>query len=203
MTGVQTCALPISENMHCEGNTDSETEEWHQGDEVDARKMSDKRSSSVVDAALPSENGDFGSGSKFLIPTCILWLTLGWFGAHHFYLGRDRHGFVWLVTLGGGFGVGWLAEIWRLPEYVRAANRGGRSVGGSTEEGHRPPVSWERILGELIFSMYLAGTSVLMTAALMKTCWLAEIIGAHPFIHPVLPLCVGAFSIAAGEICMN
>ena len=142
------------------------------------------------------------SSAKSLVLTCLLWLTLGWFGAHHFYLGRDRHGFLWITTLGGGFGVGWLAEISRLPAYVRAANgkSARRPTGDQTTGDCRPPVAWERLLGELTFSMYLSGMSVLTAAALMKTCWLLEIVIAHPFLHPVLPLCIGAFAIAAGDI---
>lgn len=51
----------------------------------------------------------------------VLWLFGGLFGVHHFYLRRDRHAFVWWTTL-GGFGVGWLGEIFRIPRYVRDAN---------------------------------------------------------------------------------
>jgi len=49
--------------------------------------------------------------------TYSLWFTFGWFGAHHFYLKRDRHAFVWFWTL-GGFGVGWLAEVINLNSYI-------------------------------------------------------------------------------------
>ena len=41
---------------------------------------------------------------------------------HHFYLGRDRHAFVWWATLGGIFGFGWLRDAVRIGEYVDDAN---------------------------------------------------------------------------------
>lgn len=52
----------------------------------------------------------------------ILWLFGGWWGLHHFYLGRDRHAFVWWATWGGCFGIGWFRDLWRLSEYVYDAN---------------------------------------------------------------------------------
>lgn len=58
---------------------------------------------------------------KSVLVAYILWLFGGIFGVHHFYLRRDRHAFVWWTTL-GGFGVGWLNEILRIPRYVREAN---------------------------------------------------------------------------------
>lgn len=58
---------------------------------------------------------------KSVIWAYVLWLFSGIFGVHHFYLRRDRHAFVWWTTL-GGFGVGWLFEIFRIPRYVRDAN---------------------------------------------------------------------------------
>jgi DnaJ family protein C protein 22 len=51
----------------------------------------------------------------------LIWLTLGWCGGHHFYLGRDAHAFLWMTTF-AGFGFGLLRELWRLPEYVDDAN---------------------------------------------------------------------------------
>ncbi|XP_077997750.1 dnaJ homolog subfamily C member 22-like [Glandiceps talaboti] len=60
--------------------------------------------------------------AKSLIFTYILWLFGGWLGLHHFYLGRDRQAFVWWSTFGGGFGLGWVRDIWRIPEYVADAN---------------------------------------------------------------------------------
>jgi len=57
--------------------------------------------------------------------TCVayfLWLVGGWLGLHHFYLKRDKQAFVWWCLPGGYFGLGWIRDIWRIPEYVKEAN---------------------------------------------------------------------------------
>lgn len=61
------------------------------------------------------------AGKKSIFLAYIFWLFGGPFGVHHFYLRRDRHAFVWWTTL-GGFGIGWLGEVFRIPRYVRDAN---------------------------------------------------------------------------------
>lgn len=66
-------------------------------------------------------NSKVAINMKSTIVAYILWLLLGIFGVHHFYLRRDRHAFVWWATL-GGFGIGWLSDFLRLPEYVEEAN---------------------------------------------------------------------------------
>ncbi|KOB77424.1 DnaJ-18 [Operophtera brumata] len=58
---------------------------------------------------------------KSVFVAYLLWLFGGIFGMHHYYLGRDRHGFVWWTTL-GGFGVGWLGEVLKVRKYVLDAN---------------------------------------------------------------------------------
>src|SRR5687768_13108759 len=45
----------------------------------------------------------------------------GFFGLHHFYLGRNRHAIIYLFTL-GGFGIGVFYDLFRLGYYVRWAN---------------------------------------------------------------------------------
>lgn len=40
---------------------------------------------------------------------------------HHYYLGRTRQGFVWWTTL-GGFGIGWLTDVFKIRRYVLDAN---------------------------------------------------------------------------------
>ena len=54
--------------------------------------------------------------------TFLCWLFGGWFGLHHFYLGRDGHGFLW-ATSGGGFLIGWLREFRLLSSYTDDANK--------------------------------------------------------------------------------
>ena len=51
----------------------------------------------------------------------LLWLIGGGFGLHHFYLGRDRHAFTWICTW-GGYGLGWIRDFFRIPDYVEDAN---------------------------------------------------------------------------------
>lgn len=60
---------------------------------------------------------------KSMITTYILWLTGGIFGVHHFYLERDLQGFLWWSTLGGYFGLGWLCDLFLIPQYVADANK--------------------------------------------------------------------------------
>ena len=50
----------------------------------------------------------------------ILWLFLGLFGAHRFYVGRTGSGIVWLLTF-GLFGIGWIIDVFLIPEFVEEA----------------------------------------------------------------------------------
>ena len=59
--------------------------------------------------------------ASVIIAYC-LWLVGGWAGLHHFYLNRDKQAFVWWCLPGGYFGLGWIRDLWRIPEYVREAN---------------------------------------------------------------------------------
>ena len=45
----------------------------------------------------------------------MLWLFLGLFGAHRFYVGRTGSGIVWLCTF-GLFGIGWIIDAFLIPE---------------------------------------------------------------------------------------
>ena len=80
--------------------------------------------------------------AKSLCVAYFLWATLGWFGAHHFYLKRDRHAFVWLCTLGGYFGLGWFRDLWRLPHYVNDANNSNKVLQKLTQDMRRGPPSY-------------------------------------------------------------
>ena len=53
----------------------------------------------------------------------LLWAVGGWLGLHHLYLKRDKQALVWWCLPGGYFGLGWARDLWRMPEYVREANR--------------------------------------------------------------------------------
>ena len=47
----------------------------------------------------------------------LLWALFGISGAHHLYLGRNRAALLCSVSC-GGFGLGWLADAFRIPRYV-------------------------------------------------------------------------------------
>ena len=51
----------------------------------------------------------------------LWWFFLGLFGAHHFYLGQHRRGWLYLGTA-GLCGLGWLVDPFLLPRQVRGAN---------------------------------------------------------------------------------
>ena len=53
--------------------------------------------------------------------TYLAWLCCGWSGLHHLLLQRDSQAFLWLTTF-GGFGLGLLRELWRIPSYVDEYN---------------------------------------------------------------------------------
>lgn len=59
----------------------------------------------------------------------FLWLCGGFFGLHHLYLRRDRHAFV-MFTTAGCFGLGFLTDLWNIPEYVRDSNEDPRYLEG-------------------------------------------------------------------------
>lgn len=60
--------------------------------------------------------------SKSIKIAYLCWLTGGLFGLHHAYLGRDKQALVYFTTL-GGFLLGMLIDLFRLPGYVREANQ--------------------------------------------------------------------------------
>jgi hypothetical protein len=66
----------------------------------------------------------------------LLWATLGWFGAHRFYLERPGTGLLMLFTLGGGF-MWWIVDAFFIASMVR-------SFGAEQERRQRaglPPVA--------------------------------------------------------------
>ncbi|RUS76043.1 hypothetical protein EGW08_016199 [Elysia chlorotica] len=54
--------------------------------------------------------------------TYLLWLFGGWTGIHHVYLGRCNQALAYFVTFGGGFGLGWMRDLFRIPDYVKWEN---------------------------------------------------------------------------------
>ncbi|XP_075229309.1 TM2 and DnaJ domain-containing protein wurst [Lycorma delicatula] len=90
---------------------------------------------------------------KSMITTYILWLVGGVFGVHHFYLERDLQGFLWWSTLGGYFGLGWLCDLFLIPQYVADANKEPKYVEKlikSVRSNKKPPFSSTRFFGMLL-----------------------------------------------------
>ncbi|NXC30590.1 DJC22 protein, partial [Campylorhamphus procurvoides] len=78
-----------------------------------------------------------------------LWALGGPLGLHHLYLGRDSHALLWILTL-GGFGAGWLCDLWHLPAWVVAANGPPRPP----PRGASPALSPPRVAGQLLVGGY-------------------------------------------------
>jgi len=62
---------------------------------------------------------------RSLLFAYLLWLVLGTFGGHRFYLRSYGWGIVFLLT-GGLFTIGWFVDAFTLPSQVERRNRRGR-----------------------------------------------------------------------------
>lgn len=54
----------------------------------------------------------------------VLWLLLGLFGAHYFYMGKIGVGVLYLLT-GGLLGIGWLIDVFTIKGQVERINARG------------------------------------------------------------------------------
>ncbi|XP_057686141.1 dnaJ homolog subfamily C member 22 [Corythoichthys intestinalis] len=117
---------------------------------------------------------------KSVMVTYALWAVGGPFGLHHFYLGRDNHALLWMLTL-GGFGVGWIRELLRIPTYVAVANQDPdmerRRCVMTTSP---PPVNLVRVAGQVCVGIYFGTVALIGLNSL------------NFFDLLILPLCVGA-----------
>ncbi|KAH8276752.1 hypothetical protein KR044_008620 [Drosophila immigrans] len=134
---------------------------------------------------------------KSVVVAYVLWLFGGIFGLHHLYLHRDRHAFVWWCTLGGYMGVGWLSEIFMIPEYVRDANEDPEFVKtfvAKLQAFQRPPYSAKRFLGQIMIG-YLFGQ--LVASAIPQT-----IVAGIDFswLHWLIPLAISLGVWTVGNI---
>ncbi|KAK1801882.1 hypothetical protein P4O66_022520, partial [Electrophorus voltai] len=115
--------------------------------------------------------------AKQLIVTYALWAMGGPLGLHHLYLRRDSHALLWMLTL-GGFGVGWLREFYRIPDYVREAKREAEGVRHS--RAACPRMGLARFAGQVCVGIYF-GSVALISLSFLNYFYLI-----------VLPLSVGA-----------
>ncbi|XP_076623577.1 TM2 and DnaJ domain-containing protein wurst [Colletes latitarsis] len=107
---------------------------------------------------MDSRNGqidgkDRGSPKKkkSIFWTYVLWLFGGLVGAHHVYLGRDAHAFVYFSSFGGYVGLGWLRDIYRIPSYVADANEDPRFLDDfkqKVRQNRKPPFATARFVAE-------------------------------------------------------
>lgn len=127
-----------------------------------------------------------------LVVAYILWFFGGAWGLHHFYLGRDRHAFIWWSTWAGCFGLGWVRDLWRIPEYVYAANKDPGYLKDLNEKAKRYPIpqfNVVRFAGEVVVG-FLFGI-------LIRICIPDDYV--ELFIGRVLSIIVPPFAVAIGE----
>ncbi|XP_076089334.1 dnaJ homolog subfamily C member 22-like [Mytilus galloprovincialis] len=126
-----------------------------------------------------------------LVVAYILWFFGGAWGLHHFYLGRDRHAFIWWSTWAGCFGLGWVRDLWRIPEYVYAANKDPGYLKDLNEKAKRYPIpqfNIVRFAGEVVVG-FLFGI-------LIRICIPDDYV--ELFIGRVLSIIVPPFAVAIG-----
>ena len=102
--------------------------------------------------------------AKSSLRAYILWSLFGWLGIHHFYLHRTYQGVIWLSTW-GGFGLGLIADIFQIPEYVAAANEEKHyleKIGLEMRHSKKPPacsnifrILWLFVIGSIYRSFVL------------------------------------------------
>ena len=67
-------------------------------------------------------NQRYRSGPIDYNVTWILFVFLGWFGVHRFFMGKWISGLIWLLTV-GLFGIGWIYDLLTLNEQIDQVNR--------------------------------------------------------------------------------
>jgi DnaJ family protein C protein 22 len=103
------------------------------------------------------------AGRKSIVWAYVCWLFGGIFGLHLFYLERDAHAFLTWSTL-GGYGLGWLADITKIPRYVKDCNDDPKfleELGERMRRNKKPPFSTSRFISAVMVG-YLWGQLVIM-----------------------------------------
>ena len=92
--------------------------------------------------------------AKSLAFAYFLWTIAPPLGLHHFYLGRDAHAVLHVLTF-GLFGVGWLRDLFCLPRYAAICNEEPEYVGTLKATMIARPTHPERGLARLIAMLLL------------------------------------------------
>lgn len=124
------------------------------------------------------------------------WFFGGIFGLHLFYLERDAHAFLTWSTL-GGYGLGWLADVTKIPRYVRDCNEDPRymeELAFKMRYNQKPPHSTSRFISALMVG-YLWGQLVMIAIP-------EEVVGGIDwnFIHWFIPFAVALGVWVVGNI---
>ena len=143
----------------------------------------------------------------------VLWFFFGIFGVHHFYLKRDRHAFVWWATLGGVFGLGWIRDFWRIPDYVKEANEDEDSYVSDNDNYYwsrdasrevKPKLSRVRLGGMLVMG-YIFGNLVMFACPQEWLCMLDRDVwwfrkrSLSTLVHVLLRTC----AVSLGRMCVG
>lgn len=65
--------------------------------------------------------GVYPIADKSVAVAYLLWFFLGWFGVHHFYLGKGGRGIGYLLTC-AWLTIGWWVDLFTLPAQVKRVN---------------------------------------------------------------------------------
>ncbi len=117
-----------------------------------------------------------------LLAAYLLWLPpLGILGFHRFYLGRTATGLLYAITA-GFFGIGWLADIFMIPEMVQRSRRNGAQYAADEGEALGTAyllwiVPWLGILGAHRYYAGKLGTGLLytLTGGLFLVGWILDL----------------------------
>ena len=133
--------------------------------------------------------------SKYTIVAYILWITLGWFGTHLFYLGKEHQGILWLTSFSGLFGIGWLRDMYRIPSYVKEANNDREfMLRRSFESRKKRPSVWSnnhRVVAQVLFGIFYRKLIFLSLPEEYADVWY--------IVTPILPLgtAFGAYMVSS------
>jgi len=127
----------------------------------------------------------------------LTWAFTGLLGGHHFLLGRYLHGLLWL-TSGGGFGLGWALDFFRLGRFLEDSSGSRpaevRSVRGVLVEVPHPGLNMLRAVQHALAQWWLGLWYYGCVA------WSLRLLGAPSAAHPAAVL-VSLLSLWAVDNC--